>query len=238
MSATEEQLQKLKVTELKELLAKHGLAQTGKKDDLVKRLVENNISPDAEEELEDLAEPPADATGESYSAAPAAPAAPSGGESLLTSAEDAPVPVAPAAPELTPEQQAMKARAERFGVPFNPNPTPSAKSTPAVKPAAAPTTDAKPKAGAIDKASVGISDETLAKRAARFGLPEKKAEEPKKAAAPVSAAKPKSAAAELTPEQAAKQAEDEEKKRKRAEKFGAASEKPASSEAEPVSLLR
>lgn len=46
--------QKLKVTELKELLAKHGLAQTGKKDDLVKRLVENNISPDAEEELEDL----------------------------------------------------------------------------------------------------------------------------------------------------------------------------------------
>jgi hypothetical protein len=94
--------QKLKITELKELLVKHGLAQTGKKDDLVKRLVENNISPDAEEELEDLVssvrvwhmcrshgaatdsqvEPPADTTGESYSAAPAAPAAPSGGESV------------------------------------------------------------------------------------------------------------------------------------------------------------
>lgn len=38
--------QKLKVTELKELLSKHNLPQTGKKDELVKRLVENNIDPD------------------------------------------------------------------------------------------------------------------------------------------------------------------------------------------------
>jgi len=35
---------KLKVPELKALLSKHELPQTGKKDDLVKRLVENNIS--------------------------------------------------------------------------------------------------------------------------------------------------------------------------------------------------
>lgn len=42
--------QKLKVTELKELLHKHDLPQTGKKDDLVKRALENNIAPEAEEE--------------------------------------------------------------------------------------------------------------------------------------------------------------------------------------------
>jgi hypothetical protein len=40
--------QKLKVAELKELLAAHHLVQTGKKDELVKRLVENNISADGE----------------------------------------------------------------------------------------------------------------------------------------------------------------------------------------------
>lgn len=37
------QRHKLKVTELKELLARNHLVQTGKKDDLVKRLLENNI---------------------------------------------------------------------------------------------------------------------------------------------------------------------------------------------------
>jgi SAP domain-containing ribonucleoprotein len=40
--------QKLKVTELKELLSKHDLPQTGKKDDLVKRLVEAGIAPEVE----------------------------------------------------------------------------------------------------------------------------------------------------------------------------------------------
>jgi len=43
--------QKLKVTELKELLSKHDLPQTGKKDDLVKRLLEANVPAPGEEEL-------------------------------------------------------------------------------------------------------------------------------------------------------------------------------------------
>jgi hypothetical protein len=43
--------QKLKVTELKELLSKHDLPQTGKKDDLVKRLLEANVAAPGEEEL-------------------------------------------------------------------------------------------------------------------------------------------------------------------------------------------
>jgi len=38
------------VPELKALLSKHDLPQTGKKDDLVKRLVENNISADGDNE--------------------------------------------------------------------------------------------------------------------------------------------------------------------------------------------
>jgi SAP domain-containing ribonucleoprotein len=87
---------------------------------------------------------------------------------------------------LTPEQQAMKSRAERFGIPFNPNPTPTTKKTPAPAPKSDATTTApakasssttpaaKEKVGAIDKASLGISEETLAKRAAKFGIPEKK----------------------------------------------------------------
>lgn len=44
--------QKLKVTDLKELLHKHNLPQTGKKDDLVKRLLENNIAPEAGDDEE------------------------------------------------------------------------------------------------------------------------------------------------------------------------------------------
>ena len=41
--------QKLKVTELKELLSKHSLPQTGKKDELIKRLIENNVGVDGED---------------------------------------------------------------------------------------------------------------------------------------------------------------------------------------------
>lgn len=41
---------KLKVTELKELLAKNSLVQTGKKDELIKRLLDNNVTIDGEGE--------------------------------------------------------------------------------------------------------------------------------------------------------------------------------------------
>lgn len=111
---------------------------------------------------------------------------------------------------LTPEQQAMKARAERFGIAFNPNASQSSRTKPqsastAPAPKAAEPTPApkKEKAAAIDKAPLGISEEVLAKRAAKFGLPEKKEEKAKESpAAPAAAAKPKAAAkpeAEMTP---------------------------------------
>jgi hypothetical protein len=105
--------------------------------------------------------------------------------------------------ELTPEQQALKKRAERFGLPFNPaaprtaqkpasksdaaangtKPTASSSSTTA--PAPAPAAAAPAKSGAIDKTPVGVSAEVLAARAAKFGLPEKK----QPAAAPASEGK-------------------------------------------------
>jgi hypothetical protein len=64
-------------------------------------------------------------------------------------------------------------------------------------PAAAP----KQKAGAIDKSEkLGISDEVLAKRAAKFGLPEKKAPESiSEKASPAPAVAPKAAEAQMTP---------------------------------------
>jgi hypothetical protein len=49
--------QKLKVTELKELLSKHDLPQTGKKDDLVKRLLEANVAAPAAPGEEELVSP-------------------------------------------------------------------------------------------------------------------------------------------------------------------------------------
>jgi hypothetical protein len=58
------------------------------------------------------------------------------------------------------------------------------------------------KAGSIDKSSLGLSEEVLAKRAAKFGIPEKKAESSPAttAPAPTAAAKPtKKAEAEITP---------------------------------------
>lgn len=105
----------------------------------------------------------------------------------------------------------MKSRAERFGIAFNPNPTSTTKSKPSTSSTTAPASSTaaatpapvaakKEKAGAIDKAPLGISEEVLAKRAAKFGLPDKKEEK----AAPVTkakeaeSAKPKSEA-ELTP---------------------------------------
>ncbi|WWD19621.1 hypothetical protein CI109_104083 [Kwoniella shandongensis] len=253
----EAKLQKLKVTELKELLAKHHLVQTGKKDDLVKRLLDNNVSVEdgPEEELVDpdastggTAAPP---SGPAVTAAPAAPEPvstsqeASSSDATTTALEPTPTPINDT---LTPEQQAMKARAERFGIPFNPDAKPKSSSkpkssaaaaspaptAPAAAAAPAPTQPPKQKAGAIDSNPLGLSEEVLARRAAKFGLPEKKAEPVKPAAATDAAPAPTPAAKkveekpkeEISPELAEKIAIEEEKKRKRAEKFGTI--KPAS----------
>ncbi|KAK8853204.1 hypothetical protein IAR55_003906 [Kwoniella newhampshirensis] len=241
--------QKLKVTELKELLAKHHLVQTGKKDDLVKRLLDNNV--DVEDgATEELVDPDASTggtaapqSGPPVTAAPAAPElVPSSETSNLDATKSAlgPTP-APVNDTLTPEQQARKARAERFGIPFNPDAKPnparasqskSESTTPAlITPALAATPAAaasqpRQKASAIDSNPLGLSEEVLARRAAKFGLPEKKPEAAKPAAAvtptPVTKKVEEKPKEEITPEMAEKIAVEEEKKRKRAEKFGTA----------------
>ena len=86
-------------------------------------------------------------------------------------------------PALTPDQLAMKARAERFGLQYNPKPAaaqkPRQNAEAPAKTEAASAPARKEKAGAIDRsAALGLSDEVLAKRAAKFGLPEKKAAAP------------------------------------------------------------
>lgn len=232
MSTNEEQLQKLKVTELKELLAKHHLVQTGKKDELVKRLVDNHVQADGSvantgaAQEEELVEPPAEEPAPA--AAPTETTAPATEDS--NTAPSTSTPTAPA--ELTPEQQALKARAERFGLPFDPSASASARSSAPAKTTTAEKSsngngvaepkEKKEKAGAIDKTSLGLSEEVLAKRAAKFGLPEKKAEPPKseKGVKPPSAKAVQVAQTEITPEMAEKIAAEEEKRRKRAEKFG------------------
>nr|XP_019010300.1 uncharacterized protein I206_04768 [Kwoniella pini CBS 10737]OCF49081.1 hypothetical protein I206_04768 [Kwoniella pini CBS 10737] len=196
----EAKLQKLKVTELKELLAKHHLVQTGKKDDLVKRLLDNNVTVD-DEPAEELVDPDA-TTSTVASELTSAPIA----QQTEASSSKSPAQAEPSTTteELTPEQKAMKARAERFGIPFNPNPPPKTnkpKSTLATngKAAAAPSstkTEApakKEKAGAIDSTNLGISQDILDKRAAKFGIPEKKeqASAPSPVPAPVSTASAK-----------------------------------------------
>jgi hypothetical protein len=103
--------------------------------------------------------------------------------------------------DLTIDSHMKKARAERFGIPVNasptansqpsnPSPSAPAQTKEAKAPAQSSSAPKKEKAGGIDKTSLGIDAETLAKRAAKFGLPEKKAA----TAAPASA-EPKSAAA-------------------------------------------
>lgn len=138
----------------------------------------------------------------------------------ITTAEE---PASSTSDDLTPEQKALKARAERFGLPFDPKaltskttpPPPTANATPAPAASsngaasssapAAPTTEKKERPGAIDKdkSSLGLSDEVLARRAAKFGLPEKKVEAPKEqkvVAKEAAAAKPVSKKeAEVTP---------------------------------------
>ncbi|EIW72225.1 hypothetical protein TREMEDRAFT_58386 [Tremella mesenterica DSM 1558] len=209
----EAKLQKLKVAELKELLAKHHLVQTGKKDDLVKRLLDNGINVD-DDGTEITSEDPAPDT--TSTAAPTDLGLPT--SAPVTDSTSALTQPPADATDLTPEQIQMKARAERFGISFNPNPTSTPRPSKTEKSITTSTTSNAPaatkektiKIDATPK-SLGISEEVLAKRAAKFGTA-KKPEEPSKQEKTV----------EISPELAEKLRIEEEKKRKRAEKFGTA----------------
>ncbi|KAG2172046.1 hypothetical protein INT43_001523 [Umbelopsis isabellina] len=263
-----EKYSKLKVKELQELLQKHSLPHSGKKDELIERLVKHdekkmddlaleeelgNLDEFDEAKLEELAQDPefkamqqqaADSEKQTTAATAAEPAAvaPATSDEKTQPAE----PVEQVKPgsnfKFTPvsfdktadsetssapaksEAERRLERAKRFGVPvqdtvkkelraqkFGDSTSPSAKAPASAAPvaaAAAAPSPTRPKASPVD-------DETLRKRAERFGLPTKTASQ---AAKPANGKK-ESPKAQLSPE-------EEEKKRKRAERFG----KPA----EPV----
>ena len=214
---------------------------------MVKRLIENGIGPDEEAEEggedgddDELVDPDAEAEKPSTSKSAPPPAV---SFSAFCAAVDVDLQTQPstsaastapqdtAASIMTPEEQARRARAERFGIPLNSNPSTSSRTNGSSKPsqppavASAPVAASKPQASTstpapssknIDQAPLGITDEVLAKRAAKFGLPEKTTP----TAPPPIPVATSGKEVDLSPEVAEKMAEEEEKKRKRAEKFG------------------
>lgn len=176
-----------KVAELKELAAKHGLPQSGLKNDLVERLTAAGVSPGGQAEGEELVDVP--------DAAPAASA-------------PAPAPAAPA-PAPAPAAQPTPAAAPAAEAPKAPEPTPSAPAPAAAPPApaAAPAAESKPAEAAapaevrrcryadadVKSTSDEIPDDELTEeqkkqkaRAARFGIPFK-VTKPKPAPMPAAA---------------------------------------------------
>jgi hypothetical protein len=105
---TEEAVRALKVVELKAELAKHGLVQTGKKDELIDRLIEFL----AQQPAGSAAPPkPATAAGAPAPAGPAQqkPAGPGAAPAV-------PSPAVHTRPAMEDEEARRRARAERFGL--------------------------------------------------------------------------------------------------------------------------
>jgi SAP domain-containing ribonucleoprotein len=123
---------------------------------------------------------PAAAPAPPPAAAPAAPAPAAAAPAPSEAAAPAPATEEePKEDELTEEEKKQKARAERFGIPWvrQKKPAAAAPAAPKEKPAApkAEEKEKPAKPAAIDATPLGISPEVLARRAAKFGLPEKKA---------------------------------------------------------------
>ncbi|KAJ3023119.1 hypothetical protein HKX48_004235 [Thoreauomyces humboldtii] len=217
--ATPTEISKLRVPELKEALTKAGLPVTGKKEDLVARLLDHRAKhpepASATLPATTPAVPPAVAVKEAASANSAvAASSPTKQQSPAIPAPTKPV-TGKAAEAGLSEEERRKARAARFGIPFTAASTvidtsvagkkangakaaaPKSATPTGDKPAAVAKTASAAKAPAANvKLTVNIDAETLKKRAERFGA--------------------------VVPdiEKIIKRTEEEERKRKRAERFG------------------
>lgn len=192
-----DEVKKLKVIELKEMLSERGLSTSGKKDELVTRLEEAMAEDGANSTTT-----PAPAPTSAHEAAPAAASVPvSDPQPAAASAPAAPADDAPAAAEGAPalsDFEAKKAmRASRFGIPVVSKPE--------------PTINPKKKGGA----ALPDDAEKIKKREERFGKTRPAAE-----VDPAEADKNKKRAERFG--NAAPQSidpEEEERRKKRAERF-------------------
>ncbi|KAI9597744.1 hypothetical protein BDF19DRAFT_434324 [Syncephalis fuscata] len=153
----ESALKKLKVNELKEMLANQGLSNAGKKEELIARLLEAGAaaSTGLEDELSHLAPPPQDDDdGFSWDA-------PNEGESGNATAEK-PAPVASSAIRAAAQPAAASVPVSKPAVTEKATPAPASVSAPAP----APTASTSNNTGA-DNDEI----ERIKKRAMRFGVP-------------------------------------------------------------------
>ncbi|SGZ26995.1 BQ5605_C025g10020 [Microbotryum silenes-dioicae] len=239
---TETSLKALTVPKLKDLLTAASLSTVGKKDELIARLLEAKV----ENGSSASAEPEAAATSTTTTkvepialtenAVASSTEAPSTDAASVTPAAPAPA-ATPAVPEPTAEEKAERlrleqekraARAARFGVVGNGATAAAAVDEMAkakeerAKRFGLPQEGEKEKQDQLDK-SLSALDRPLGEKRARepkapkpaTGAPNSAAATPAKAAAPAEKEK------EIDPELAAKIAQEEERKRKRAERFGA-----------------
>ncbi|KAG9046252.1 hypothetical protein FS837_004778 [Tulasnella sp. UAMH 9824] len=237
MSSAADKLNKLKVADLKPILQKVGLPVSGKKNELVDRILASKEAlaaaglgdepaPAAQEDMNaDLPDLPAEEPIVSNTVpTPAHVPAPVAAVPAAEPPAAATTTTAPEAPKLDDEAERRRKRAERFGIPFVDE---KKKAAPPAKPAsgagASKASGAKPAAAPAAPASP--EEDRLRKRAERFGLPVA-------TAGAASNGRTKGAAKETAPAPAAVvDPAEEEKKRKRAERFGKVSGAPVEKKA-------
>ncbi|KAF7321549.1 hypothetical protein MKEN_00675900 [Mycena kentingensis (nom. inval.)] len=199
----EAKLKALKVAELRELLASETVPAKANKTDLIARIIASPTATDAYkakyEPKDDLLAPPEEVDWDADADQPTAevvvedaePAKSLEPEAVPTAAEPADVPASATTDAAEdPELAKRKARAERFGIPLVEQRTPVAKQQPK-KAATAPAAAAKAR-------KTGEPDDKLNARAARFGTGQKRS----------------------APAVEEVDAEEAERRRKRAERFG------------------
>ncbi|KAG8942972.1 hypothetical protein FRC00_011469, partial [Tulasnella sp. 408] len=183
MSSAADKLNKLKVADLKPILQKVGLPVSGKKNELVDRILASKEAlaaaglgdepaPAPQEDMNaDLPDLPTEEPTVSNTIPTPAPAPVAAAPAAEPPAAAATTTDAPDAPKLDDEAERRRKRAERFGIPFVDE---KKKAAPPAKPAsgagASKASGAKPAAAPAAPASPEEQDR-LRKRAERFGLP-------------------------------------------------------------------
>ncbi|KAG8997220.1 hypothetical protein FRB90_012561 [Tulasnella sp. 427] len=238
MSSVVEKLNKLKIADLKPILAKVGLPVSGKKNELVDRILASkealaaaglseDAAPAAGDDMNaDLPDLPPSEEADAPSIVPTAASAtvPPAVEPPATATTTTASATTTEAPKLDDEAERRRKRAERFGIPLveEKKAQAPAKSTPKATASKAGGAKAAP----TNANPAATEDpEKMRKRAERFGVP---------LAAPGASNGRAKNTKEAAPAAPVDPAEDE-RKRKRAERFGIAAGSPAEKKAKAES---